>query len=48
MDPVTKRSKRYGFVRFSNQFESEKAIKEQNGQYLKSRAMKIGVGHKKD
>eukprot|EP00343_Euplotes_focardii_P006840 CAMPEP_0205821874 /NCGR_PEP_ID=MMETSP0206-20130828/9833_1 /ASSEMBLY_ACC=CAM_ASM_000279 /TAXON_ID=36767 /ORGANISM="Euplotes focardii, Strain TN1" /LENGTH=371 /DNA_ID=CAMNT_0053117689 /DNA_START=158 /DNA_END=1273 /DNA_ORIENTATION=+ len=47
VDPITKRSKKYGFVRFSNQEESQGSIMEMNGQYILSRPIKLNVGFKK-
>ncbi|CAI2369917.1 unnamed protein product [Moneuplotes crassus] len=47
VDSITKRSKKFGFVRFSNQEDSQRAIAEMNGQYLLSRPMKLNVGYKK-
>lgn len=47
VDSITKRSKKFGFVRFGNGEESQKAITEMNGQYLLSRPMKLNVGFKK-
>ena len=42
IDPSTKISKGYGFVKFSDKNESEKAMKEMNGQLIKGKAMKTG------
>lgn len=47
VDSITKRSKKFGFVRFSNQEESQRCISEMNGQYLLTRPMKLNVGFKK-
>lgn len=47
VDPITKRSKKYGFVRFSNFEEQQKAIVEMNGKYILSRPIKLNVGFKK-
>lgn len=47
MDPLTKRSKKYGFVRFSSIEESQRAIYEMNGKYILSRPIKLNVGFKK-
>ncbi|CAI2369742.1 unnamed protein product [Moneuplotes crassus] len=47
VDSITKRSKKFGFVRFSSQEESQRAIAEMNGQYLLTRPMKLNVGYKK-
>lgn len=43
IDPSTKISKGYGFVKFSNKKESEKAIIEMNGQTLNGKIMKTGT-----
>ena len=43
IDPSTKISKGYGFVKFSNKEESEKAITEMNGQTLNGKIMKTGT-----
>ena len=42
IDPSTKISKGYGFVKFSDKSESEKAITEMNGKLIKGKAMKTG------
>ena len=42
IDPSTKISKGYGFAKFSDKNESEKAMKEINGQLIKGKAMKTG------
>jgi RNA recognition motif-containing protein len=42
IDPSTKISKGYGFVKFSDKSESEKAISEMNGKLIKGKAMKTG------
>ena len=43
VDPSTKISKGYGFVKFSDKSESEKAISEMNGQILNGKNMKTGT-----
>ena len=43
VDPSTKISKGYGFVKFSDKSESEKAILEMNGQTLNGKIMKTGT-----
>lgn len=43
VDPSTKISKGYGFVKFSDKTESEKAISEMNGKQLNGKAMKTGT-----
>lgn len=43
VDPSTKISKGYGFVKFSDKLESEKAISEMNGKTLNGKAMKTGT-----
>ena len=43
VDPSTKISKGYGFVKFSDKAESEKAIQEMNGIALNGKAMKTGT-----
>lgn len=40
-DNITKMSKGYGFVKFSNPAESNKAITEMNGKYLCGRPIKV-------
>ena len=47
VDPLTKRSKKYGFIRFGDFEESQKAIHEMNGKYVLSRPIKLNVGFKK-
>lgn len=47
VDPITKKSKKYGFVRFSNFEESQRAIYEMNGKYILSRPIKLNIGFKK-
>lgn len=42
IDPSTKISKGYGFVKFSDKSESEKAMSEMNGKLIKGKAMKTG------
>jgi RNA recognition motif-containing protein len=42
IDPSTRISKGYGFVKFSDKSESEKALKEMNGKLIKGKAMKTG------
>jgi RNA recognition motif-containing protein len=42
IDPSTKISKGYGFVKFSDKSESEKAITEMNGVSIKGKPMKTG------
>lgn len=43
VDPSTKISKGYGFVKFSDKSESEKAISEMNGKSLNGKPMKTGT-----
>jgi len=40
VDPITKHSKGYGFVKFSDLGESQKAIQEMNGKYILNKAIK--------
>ena len=47
VDPITKKSKKYGFVRFSDFEESQRAIYEMNGKYILSRPIKLNIGFKK-
>ena len=47
VDPLTKRSKKYGFVKFGSSEESQRAIYEMNGKYILSRPIKLNVGFKK-
>ena len=42
IDPSTKISKGYGFVKFHDKAESERAINEMNGQIIECKAMKTG------
>ena len=42
IDPSTKISKGYGFVKFHDKAESERAINEMNGQTIEGKAMKTG------
>ena len=42
IDPSTKISKGYGFVKFHDKAESERAINEMNGQVIEGKAMKTG------
>ena len=42
IDPSTKISKGYGFVKFHDKAESERAINEMNGQLIDGKAMKTG------
>ena len=43
IDPSTKISKGYGFVKFSDKIESEKALNEMNGKELNGKVMKTGA-----
>ena len=43
VDPSTKISKGYGFVKFSDKTQSEKAIADMNGQELNGKIMKTGT-----
>lgn len=43
VDPSTKISKGYGFVKFSSQEESQRAISEMNGKLINGKPMKTGV-----
>lgn len=47
VDPITKRSKKYGFIRFGTAEDSQNAIYEMNGKYVLSRPIKLNVGFKK-
>jgi len=48
IDPMTKISKRYGFVTFTDEKEKEKAMTEMNGKILNGQAIKTGnATHKK-
>jgi len=40
IDPITKQSKGYGFVKFSDYHESQKAIMEMNGKYILNKPIK--------
>jgi RNA recognition motif-containing protein len=40
VDPSTKLSKGYGFVKFSNQVESQKALYEMNGKFVFGKPIK--------
>ena len=41
IDNITKMGKGYGFVKFSNQADSIKAINEMNGKFLCGRAITV-------
>lgn len=41
IDPITKASKGYGFVRFSDPFESQRAINEMNGSIIRGKVCKV-------
>lgn len=41
VDPVTRYSKGYGFVKFSNQDETQRAMVEMQGHYLFKKPMRI-------
>ena len=41
IDPITKKSKGYGFVRFSDNNESLRAISEMNGVYIRGKVVKV-------
>ena len=41
IDPITKASKGYGFVRFSDSFESQRAINEMNGSIIRGKVCKV-------
>ena len=41
IDPITRKSKGYGFVRFSDQNESQRAILEMNGFEINGKAIKV-------
>jgi len=43
IDPITKGSKGYGFVKFSDYGESQRAIVEMNGKYILSKAIKTNT-----
>jgi RNA recognition motif-containing protein len=40
VDPVNKTSKGYGFVKFSDQNEAQRAVSEMNGKYLNGKSIK--------
>ncbi len=40
IDPINKSSKGYGFVKFTDRNEAQKALVEMNGQYLNGRPIK--------
>jgi RNA recognition motif-containing protein len=46
-DNATKLSKGYGFVKFTNNEESVKAITEMNGQMLMGKALKVSTAYMK-
>ena len=46
-DPSTKISKGYGFVKFGNLEESQKAITEINGHVFMGRALKVSTAYMK-
>lgn len=41
VDPVTRYSKGYGFIKFSSGDDAQRAIQEMNGKYLLTKAMKL-------
>ena len=43
IDPITNRSKGYGFVRFADESEKNRAMAEMNGVYCSSRPMRINA-----
>lgn len=43
MDPVTRMSKGFGFVRFGNKEEADQALQTMNGVYCSSRPMRVSV-----
>lgn len=47
-DPLTKVSKGYGFVKFTNQDEANKSIVEMNGQMLADKIIKVSYAHQKN
>jgi RNA recognition motif-containing protein len=49
VDPVTRYSKGYGFIKFSNAEEAQRAIQEMNGKMLLTKPMKLNyAAQKKD
>ncbi|KAF1774800.1 Nucleotide-binding alpha-beta plait domain [Phytophthora cactorum] len=44
MDPVTRMSKGFGFVRFGSKEEADQALQTMNGVYCSSRPMRVGFG----
>jgi RNA recognition motif-containing protein len=40
VDPVNKTSKGYGFVKFSDYIEAQRAVSEMNGKYLNGKSIK--------
>lgn len=46
-DPATKASKGYGFVKFSNLDDANKALIEMNGQIIGDKAIKVSQAHQK-
>jgi RNA recognition motif-containing protein len=46
-DPLTKVSKGYGFVKFMNLEEANKALIEMNGQLLGDKVIKVSQAHQK-
>jgi RNA recognition motif-containing protein len=47
VDPVTRQSKGYGFIKFSNSDDAQRAIQEMNGKYLLAKAMKLNYAAQK-
>lgn len=47
-DPTTKQSKGYGFVKFTNHEEAQKAILENNGKSINGRQMKVSHAYMKN
>ncbi len=42
-DPTTGRSKGYGFVRFGNEMERDRALTEMNGHFLSNRPIRVSL-----
>lgn len=47
MDKLTGRSKGYGFVKFGDSNEQQRAMTEMNGEYCSTRPMRIGAAANK-
>jgi RNA recognition motif-containing protein len=47
VDPVTRYSKGYGFIKFGNPEDAARAIQEMNGKFLLTKAIKLNYASQK-